>query len=337
MNEVMAKLNETIGDALTAAEQSMPIQNQDTPPHWNRHPNLLQIKSNYDFEVTVSPDNTGVVYDDEKLFIKMNSKMTFGVSYREVNRNEGLWLRAMIVFIKPAEMPSAVKRCANHRTSTASIENPSMTASIIKINDPKAMYLGTENGETFFERLSVLVPMEKVAYDEDGKVVNSVGVEFGCQNSCSSGINRRPTAIVFTLENHNCELLGKSVIEFKVCSCPKRDAEREREPKRKNDSKVPFPRGKKPKYERPPQEIKREPDSESDSNENPPNEPVTTYSMTTLPNISVPTEMVPDIMKYMFNIVAGKIVEGNDPGQHLQRCLKEIRKQRRRFEGSTAN
>lgn len=334
----------TMSDLCLGSEfvkQETPVQAQvqvqvpmNMPIHLDRNPTLEKVSSNYEFEVVVPPD-TNVVFNKEKLFIKMNAKMTIGVSYREQCRNEPLYLRSMIIFSKPAEMHLPVHRCANHRAPNASQE---MAANIIKINDPKALYVGSENGETFRERLSVVVPMETVTTDENGKVVQSVALEFGCQNSCSSGINRRPTSIVFTLENMNAELLGKSAIEFKVCSCPKRDAEREREPKRKHDSNEPFPRGKRPKYAHPqsqlqPHQIKPEPDlSESDSSEVPANneDQHFNFSMTTVPTFQMPTDLVPKLYEAAFNLVAGKMVELGTRGQHLEGCLRNIKKLRKK-------
>lgn len=309
-------------------------------PFTQRHltciPNLDQVTSAYEFELLVPPDqNNNVVFNHSKLFIKMGSRMTISLSYREQIRGENLFLRAMILFSMPSEMHMPVKRCANHRASN--LGDPKMLASILKINDPKAMYFGDEEGQTFRDRLSVVVPIESRSntYDDNGKVTQSVGLEFGCQNSCSSGINRKPTSIVFTLENSNMELLGKSAIEFKVCSCPKRDSEREREPKRKMDSNMPFPRGKRPKYSTP-QQIKPEPESESDSaneNVNTQNES-TAFSMTTV-TVNIPTEVVAEFLKSGFNVVAGRMAEDRGRKEnmgHYEKCLKDIKKLRKKFE-----
>lgn len=313
----------------SSVKQEQPMSNQHLV-HLERNPNLLPIQSNYQFEVGVSHDNTNVVYHPPKLFIKMGSKMTIDVKYLEQQPNEQLFLRAMIIFSKPAEMHLPVKRCANHRGSNSQPE--SLAASIIKINDPKAVYIGEELGETFSARLSVVVPLTSVIYDDQGKVTHSIGLEFGCQNSCSSGINRRPTSMVFTLEKQNYELVGKSAIEFKVCSCPKRDSEREREPKRKGDGNEAFPRGKRPKIQQPPK-VKVEPESESDTSEPPAENSFVAYSMTTIPPFLFPTALAPDLFRDAFNLVAGKMAEDGNGG--LEQCLKSLKKLRKRAENPT--
>lgn len=308
-------------------EQQLPAPNLG---HLSRHPNLIEVKSKYDFEVTVPPDNN-IVFIDPKLYIKMNAKMMVNVSYRQQVMNEPLFVRAMIIFSSPAEMHLPVKRCANHRgNSNANMgaEIQARDANILKVNDPKAQYCGDEKGETYTDRLSVVVPLESHHFDENGKITQAIGLEFACQNSCSSGINRRPTSIVFTLETASQELIGKNAIEFKVCSCPKRDSERDKSGSTKRKSNEPFPRGKKPKLVKPKVEPKQEPESESDSSE--PNSDQSSF-ITGL-HMNVPTEMVGDILKNTFNMVAGKMAEDSKRANNyemLEKCLKDLKKQRK--------
>lgn len=312
------------------------IHQMQLPKHCYAHPSLVPVPTKYEFETFVQPDSN-IIYNDPKLFIKMGSRMTIGLSYRPQVANEELYLRAMIIFSKPSEMSLPVKRCANHRTTNISHNDQDIKAHIIKIIDPNARYYGDETKEIFSERLSVVVPMTSMNYDENGKIIHNIPLEFHCQNSCSQGINRRPTSIVFTLEQQNYEIVGKSAIEFKVCSCPKRDAEREKEPKRKLNSNEPFPRGKRPKPMQP-QQVKTEPDSESDTNENPNSENnIATFSQTMV-QIAMPTDLVPDLFKAAFNIVAGAMADhkmgGNRPHTttQMEKILKELKKQRKKYE-----
>lgn len=317
--------------------QLPPIHQVPMPAHYYAHPTLIPVNSKYEFETFVHPD-ANIIFNDPKLFIKMGARMTIGLSYRPQVLNEDLYLRAMIIFSKPSEMSLPVKRCANHRITNISHNDQDIKAHIIKINDPKAIYIGDETKEIYSERLSVMVPiMASTNFDENGKITRDIALEFHCQNSCSQGINRRPTSIVFTLERLNCELVGKSAIEFKVCSCPKRDAEREKEPKRKPNSNEPFPRGKRPKLMQP-QQVKTEPDSESDTNENPNSENNIATISTTIVQIAMPTDLVPELFKAAFNMVAGAMAEqkmaGNRPHSTslLERMLKDIKKQRKKYE-----
>lgn len=326
-------------------QQLQPQQQQVPVPdlsHLSRIPNLETVQSRYEFEVTVPPD-VNIAFNREKLFIKKGTKMTMNVAYQPQYRGEPLFVRAMLLFSKPAEMHLPVKCCANHRNpATANPdwkpEQLSEWANIVKINDPKAEYKGLEEGLTFRDRLSITVPLESTHIDENGKIMQSIGLEFGCQNSCSSGINRRPVLIVFTLEAANFEVLGKCAIEFKVCSCPKRDAEREQtERKRKNAPNVAFPRGKRPTYQPSSQtnatEVKTEPDSESDDSTN--NDLNLTNITVDGMQFSYPTALIPELLKSAHDKVAGKMAEDSkrstDYGQ-MGKVIKELKKLRKRFE-----
>lgn len=317
-------------------------QGYQLPDHFGRNPTLVKVQSNYAFYVSVPSE---VVFSQNKLFIKMNSKMTFNVSYREQQKGERLFLRTMILFSKPAEMHLPVIRCRNHRQNHGN-QSDAMSANIVKVNNAKAQYVGTEVGETFGDRLSVIIPLENGNFDEDGNITQMINIEFGCQSSCSSGINRRPTTLVFTLENGNYQLLGKGTQEFKVCSCPKRDAEREekekKELKRKGDTK-PYPHGKKPKYERPEQKmqqpplVKTEPESESDSNGDNSN----THSLNgVVPmssvTVNLPTELVSAFLDSGFNIIAGRMQrmdaqQRTNSRKHYEKCMKDIAQMQKDF------
>lgn len=309
-------------------------------PHLSCIPNLVGIPTSYEFEVGVPSDNNNIVFNQPKLYIKMNSKMTINVAYRPQIENEELYVRAMIILSNPAEMHAPVKRCANHRDA-ALINNTNLN--ILKINDPKALYCGRDDGEgeTFGERLSVVVPLENLQKDQDGLITQNFSLEFACQNSCVSGINRKPTSIVFTLEKRDGKLIGKSAIEFKVCSCPKRDAERDQTgtKKRKSDTNGSFPRGKRPKMPTKPV-VKEEPEeSESDStneqNSQSDQNIADPFEMSSV-SITLPTSMVPELLKQAFNMVAGKIAEDSKQKSQLMPCLIDLKKQRKELAKKSA-
>ena len=45
---------------------------------------------------------------------------------------------------------------------------------------------------------------------------------FMCFSSCASGPSRRPVEAIFTLEKDG-KILGRRVVEIRVCACPGRD------------------------------------------------------------------------------------------------------------------
>lgn len=298
--------------------------------HLSRIPNLATIQTAYEFDVLVPPDSN-VVFVTPKLYIKMNSKMTINAIYRRPNPDEPLFVRAMVIFSNPAEMGTPVKRCANHRVVNSDPE--AKNANILKVNDPKALYQGREDGQTFNDRLSVVVPLESNELDDKGRFTQIIGLEFACQNSCSSGINRRPTSIVFTLENQAGELVGKAAIEFKVCSCPKRDSERDQREKlkRKNTASCSFPRGKYPKNPQL-QLVKTEPEeSDSDSTNEPMNGGAEWKVSEVL--INFPSDMVPDLLKNAHDMIAGRMAEGSKHStnyENLMEMMKDLKKMRKK-------
>lgn len=75
---------------------------------------------------------------------------------------------------------------------------------ILKCLHPNAKYVGDENCQLFGDRLSIVVPLGRPEINEDGIANESLKWEFLCQNSCATGINRKSTAVIFTLENEQC-------------------------------------------------------------------------------------------------------------------------------------
>lgn len=72
---------------------------------------------------------------------------------------------------------------------------------IVKCCNPGTDYRGVENGASFGQRASLVVPMGPQPQNESGRCQQSLGLEFLCQNSCANGIQRKQTVLVFTLEN----------------------------------------------------------------------------------------------------------------------------------------
>ncbi|KAJ6640318.1 Tumor protein 63, partial [Pseudolycoriella hygida] len=199
------------------------------PEHWNKFPNMDDVTTRYELDMHMDPgDNPNWLYNvkQNKVFIKVNSVMTLTFTYKPFDATN-LFLRAMLVYTSPDDMHLDIKRCANHRETSNNLHTEVPPAHILKCCHPHAKYVGVENQKLFGERLSVVLPLGRPALNEKGEAIESTMWTFLCQNSCTNGMNRKSTAVIFTLENDLYEIIGKQVMRFKVCSCPKRDNQRE--------------------------------------------------------------------------------------------------------------
>lgn len=140
----------------------------------------------------------------------------------------GLLLRTTMVYNLEEYRSDPVKRCHQHMAHNFNQDiDPAITKHVVHcVNHSSSAYVEGENGH-----LSILTPLLP---SEAGSPYFPMCLKFLCKNSCPSGMNRRPTELVFTLEDHNHIILGRKTLLVRVCSCPKRDkkkAEAELAPK----------------------------------------------------------------------------------------------------------
>lgn len=134
----------------------------------------------------------------------------------------GLFLRTELVFVLEQFKSDPVRRCHNHVALTNHV-NQNMDPERIKhvvhcVNHASSIYQ-EEN-----EHLSILTPL---CAPEAGSQYVPMCFKFFCKNSCVSGMNRRPTELVFTLENERKQILARRTLLVRICSCPKRDKQKE--------------------------------------------------------------------------------------------------------------
>ncbi|XP_072749129.1 cellular tumor antigen p53 isoform X2 [Anoplolepis gracilipes] len=201
---------------------------------------------NLNFQCSLGTGSTGQdwVYSEtlDKVYIKMEKVLPMRFTWEPPL--SGLYLRTAMVFMLEQYRSDPVKRCHNHMAPTNPI-NQNMEPQKIKhvvhcVNHASSIYQEKN------EHLSILTPL---CTPEAGSQYVPVSFKFLCKNSCVSGLNRRPTELVFTLENHRGTVLGRRKLLVRVCSCPKRDKLKEEEAelipsKRKLDNVV-LPSGKK--------------------------------------------------------------------------------------------
>ncbi|XP_053682598.1 cellular tumor antigen p53-like isoform X2 [Sabethes cyaneus] len=198
--------------------------------HMNKTPTLEEYhEPAFDFQVDLNGESSSKsswMFSSplNKVYVKMGQTCTFNVSYQSLNYQD-LFVRAMLVCSSPEDMHHPVFRCENHRRSDNTIPKlpEELQTHVMRCYNPSAQYVGVESGIAYKDRLAILIPLASSTVDHTSL---SVSLGFVCQNSCRI-INRRPTAIVFTLEDINGRILGRKALHLKVCSCPKRDKQKE--------------------------------------------------------------------------------------------------------------
>ncbi|XP_058456815.1 cellular tumor antigen p53-like [Malaya genurostris] len=243
---------ESLPDMIQDNQPTQPV-NPMMPPvvldHMNKTPTLEEYHDPvFNFHVDLNGETSGrsswmFSSSLNKVFVKMGQTCTFNVSYQSLSYQE-LQLRAMLVCSAPEDMHHPVFRCNDHRGSHPKVPED-VEVHVMRCFNPSAQYVGNADGIAFKDRLAVIIPLGTTAQDQASL---NVSLEFVCQNSCKI-INRRATAIIFTLEDRSGQILGKKSLYLKVCSCPKRDKQKEEEglasTKRKSDEQLRAPAGKK--------------------------------------------------------------------------------------------
>lgn len=134
---------------------------------------------------------------------------------------EGLFLRTAMVFSLDQYASDPVRRCHNHMAPNNPSNRdilPRVIKHVVRCTHQYTMY------EERNEHLSIVVPLNR---PQPGSQYVPVCFKFLCKNSCPSGMNRRPTELIFTLEDCNKRILGRRRLLVRVCSCPKRDKKKE--------------------------------------------------------------------------------------------------------------
>ncbi|XP_065074301.1 cellular tumor antigen p53-like [Ochlerotatus camptorhynchus] len=211
------------GEAIDLEIYAAAIDNNPPPTildHLKQFPSVeVMTLPDINFQVSLpseSSDKTSWMYSDKlrKLFVKMGNTCTFNLSLL-ASPERTTTVRTMVICSSPEDRHIPVSRCDNHRCSDNQDIPDHIKTHVIRCKNEQVNYTGTKDGKTFEERLAILVPM-------DHSAKGGITLEFVCQNSCRN-INRRATALVFTLEDQNGRILGRQVFQIKICTNIKRD------------------------------------------------------------------------------------------------------------------
>lgn len=124
---------------------------------------------------------------------------------------EGTILRVMPIFQKVANMQDVVKSCPHH----VGPEGEPSANHIVMCLDPATNY---ETDPTT-GRHSLTLPYTE---PQAGNNYLQHLFMFKCFISCVGGLNRRPIQLIFTLE-HRGNIIGRQVLDIRICACPGRD------------------------------------------------------------------------------------------------------------------
>uniref|UniRef100_A0A3F2YX69 p53 DNA-binding domain-containing protein n=1 Tax=Anopheles farauti TaxID=69004 RepID=A0A3F2YX69_9DIPT len=157
----------------------------------------------------------------DKLFVKKKTAVTFDVSCNQANE-QNLKVRIMLVYTNPQDVCKIVTRCQDDIAKDKD-NSYEFKQHVVRCLNPGATYTGRDKGVVTEDRFGVLLDLNGA---EMMQHTVPVSLEFLCQNSCPS-LERRPTSLLFMLENEHGTLLGRKSISVKICSCPKRDMDKE--------------------------------------------------------------------------------------------------------------
>lgn len=302
-----------------------------SPAHYQKLPEVEEMAENdWGFNMDIKSDTNNKsmwLFSAQlnKVFVKLDTPLNVYPSFNTLGLSKDkFFIRAMIVYTSQNDLPEPVIKCPNHRAK-GQREHPDH---ILHCGNRSGVaYVGDSAGKIFGDRLACVVNMGSVASNEPLKF------EFSCQNSCSGGMNRRSTTLVFTLEDELHNVLGRSIMHFKVCSCPRRDKDKDESTskilpkKRKHDGgNTPSTSAKRIHLPRLDSETALLPELNSDQSmtflNNIKFEPETPCELKlALPNENIKKE----VLRFAYNAIAGEMTR---TGQMAFNCfLTEIQKQ----------
>ncbi|GLV44032.1 Mms19 [Carabus blaptoides fortunei] len=201
---------------------------QPAPP---QIPANVDYAGDLDFNILISSQTASRnswIYSDslQKVYINMHNVLPIDVKRNFTNKP--VYLRARMLFSLPQYAQEMVERCSAH-IEPKNVD-PMMLKHVLWCSNTNSIYQGNTE---LNEHLSVVTLLGE---PQAGMETVRVNYKFMCKNSCPSGMNRRPVDVIFTLEDRLGNVLGRRKLAVRVCSCPKRD--KEKEEKEYKDSKT---------------------------------------------------------------------------------------------------
>lgn len=228
-----------------------------------------------------------------KLYVDMDKVVPFQIHW---DGTPGLYVRALMMFTLADHMKNPVKRCITHKDK----DNPMNTH---YEHSEHVLATGNDNAEYNMDQQSKRYSVKVPLHLQQGCNYALVNYKFMCKTSCTGGLNRSPTDVIFTLEDAGGTVYGRQIIAVKICSCPKRDKE-------KDEANMAEPSGGKRKMKVKKEEKKLEPAMKKIKQEFNPNENGPVTFMVTCTNHEI-AEMAKNHLRRWDEI---KSVEWGAPG-----------------------
>lgn len=156
----------------------------------------------------------------KKLYIDINKVVC--IQFKCKQSKIPLLIRALPVYSTPEFLQEPVTRCPVHIMADKENGYGEITwlHHVLRAEHHEATYHVNRQSK----RHSVTVPLRNPGL---GSEFVTIMYKFTCKTSCAFGLNRRLIHVIFTLETQSGEVVGRRKILVKVCSCPKRDLQRD--------------------------------------------------------------------------------------------------------------
>jgi len=207
-------------------------------------PSMEDWQGEFGFDVRVEPSTKSKdpQYSIAMTKLFVNQKRTVNVLFK-VNAAQPmpqLDVRAVAVYTSPDHHQHPVKVCYEHAHNSGHVLKKANAEHLVVSQNPDSVY----HQDPDSLRHSVVTPLPG---PQPGCTELVIPYRFMDLGSCAGGLNRRDSAVIFTLEWQG-QILGRKTINFRVCTCPKRDLEVEEGKLAKKsgsaDSGIPFGQGK---------------------------------------------------------------------------------------------
>ncbi|CAB3256848.1 unnamed protein product [Arctia plantaginis] len=164
-------------------------------------------------------------YKLNRIYVDVNCNFSLSFNWDNNHVPAHMFIRSTVVFSEAEQSEKRVERCLQHLHESSGLPghiSKNVLHSARDVGTQGVYYCGDANvRDSWF---SVVV-----YHNKTNEEPCTHAYKFTCKSSCPSGINRRPIAIIFTLEDVNGHVYGRQTVGAKVCACLRRDLHKDEE------------------------------------------------------------------------------------------------------------